>query len=301
MTRALAAAGNWLRGDPAAERLVAPTAAAWLPAGFLAAALAFLAVLCLALALAAGRLAATWQATVAETATLQVIAPEDRIEAQARAALDVLRATPGVRSVRMVDVTEQAKLLEPWLGPDVPMDSLPLPLLIEVSTDRAQLDEPGLVTRLGTEAPGAVFDDHTAWRLPLVAAAGRLAWFALGLLALVAAALAAASGLAAQSAVAAAGPAIETLRLVGARDGFIARPIVRRLVRRAVVAAALGTVAGILLLALLPPAGEPGLFPAPLRLSGWQWGLPVVVPVAAGLLAWLVGRLVVARGIRRWS
>ena len=40
MTRALAAAGNWLRGDPAAERLVAPTAAAWLPAGFLAAALA---------------------------------------------------------------------------------------------------------------------------------------------------------------------------------------------------------------------------------------------------------------------
>ena len=77
MTRALAAAGGWLRGDPAADRLVAPAAASGLSAGFLAAALAFLAVLCLALALAAGRLAATWQATVAETATLQVIAPDE--------------------------------------------------------------------------------------------------------------------------------------------------------------------------------------------------------------------------------
>jgi hypothetical protein len=27
----------------------------------------------------------------------------------------------------------------------------------------------------------------------------------------------------------------------------------------------------------------------------------VLIPVAAGLLAWAVGRIVVARGVRRWS
>jgi cell division transport system permease protein len=290
-----------LRGDPQAARLTASGAASALPAGFLVAVLAFFAVLALALALAAGRLAATWQEAVTGTATLEVIAPEDTIEAQARAALDVLRATPGVRSVRMIDVAEQADLLEPWLGADVPMDALPLPLLIEVATDRAALDRDALTARLAAEAPGAVFDDHTAWRLPLIAGAGRLARAALVCLGVLALGLVAAFGLAAQSAVAAAGPAIGTLRLVGARDRFIVAPIVRRLVVRAVAAAVVGTVAGVVLIRLLPAGGEPGIFPEGLRLAGWQWGLPALVPVAAGLLAWAAGRLVVARGVRRWS
>ena len=102
--------------------------------GFLAAVLAFLAVLALALLLAAGRLSASWQGELAGTATLQIFGPEAQIEEQARAALEVLRTTPGVRSVRMVDLAEQERLLEPWLGPDVPVESLPLPLMVDVET-----------------------------------------------------------------------------------------------------------------------------------------------------------------------
>ncbi len=301
MNGAAVASRGPFRVDPRAARLTAGGAAAALPTGLLVAVLAFFAVLALALALAAGRLATTWQDAVAGTATLEVIAPDDQIEAQARAALDVLRATPGVKSVRMIDVAEQQKMLEPWLGADVPMDSLPLPLLIEVATDRAALDRPALVAKLTAEAPGAVFDDHTAWRLPLIAGAERLSRFALVCLGVLAVALVAAFGLAAQSAVAAAGPAIGTLRLVGARDGFIVAPIVRRLALRAVLAAALGTAAGIGLVALLPAGGESGIFPEGLRLAGWQWALPVMVPLVSGALAWVVARAVVARGVRRWS
>ena len=165
-------------------------------------------MLALALALAAGRLAASWEGELADTATLQVIAPEDGIEEQARAALNVLRTTPGVRSVRMVDLAEQEKLLEPWLGPDIPVESLPLPLLIEVATDRDRLNPESLALRLEAEAPGAVFDDHAAWRQPLIATAERLRIFALGCLGLMALALAAVLGLAAHAAIAANGPAI---------------------------------------------------------------------------------------------
>ena len=108
-----------LGGDPAAAGLLQPGRPVTASVGFLAAVLSFLAVLALALLLAAGRLSASWQGELAGTATLQIFGPEAQIEEQARAALEVLRTTPGVRSVRMVDLAEQERLLEPWLGPDV--------------------------------------------------------------------------------------------------------------------------------------------------------------------------------------
>ncbi len=41
-------------------------------------------------------------------------------------------------------------------------------------------DADGLRLRLAAEAPGAVLDDHSRWRRPLVAAAGRLRLLGLG-------------------------------------------------------------------------------------------------------------------------
>ena len=269
--------------------------------GFLAAVLAFFAVLALALTLAAGRLAAAWGGEAGETATLQVFAAEDAIEEQARAALDVLRQTPGVRAVTMVDLAEQEKLLEPWLGREIPMASLPLPLLIEVATDREALDAPALRARLAEAAPGAVYDDHAAWRLPLVATAERLGRFGLASLGLLALALGAGMVLAARAAVAANGAAIRTLRLVGAEDGFIAGGFARRLALRAAAGALAGTAAGMLLVALLPRASEPGFFLVGIGLAGWQWLAPPLVPVAAVAIAWGAASAATRRGLRRWS
>ena len=292
---------GWLRPDPATDRLLPRGTLSAASAGLVVAVMAFFAALALALALAAGRLATTWAGEIADTATLQVIAPEDEIEEQARAALNVLRTTPGVRSVRMVDLAEQEKLLEPWLGADVPMESLPLPLLIEVATDRDALNPQSLELRLQAEAPGAVFDDHAAWRRPLVATAERVRLFALGGLGLLALALLAALGLAAQAAIAAGGPVIRTLRLVGARDDFVARVFVRRLVLRATLAAAFGTAAAMLLLGLLPHASEQGFLLVGIGLAGWHWLLPLLIPPAAGGLGWLAMRQAARRGLRRWS
>jgi cell division transport system permease protein len=270
-----------------------------LAVGFPAAVLAFFAVLALALALAAGRLAAAFDGGSGDTATLQVIAPEDQIEAQARAALSVLKDTPGVRSVRMIDLAEQERLLEPWLGPDIPMDDLPMPLMIEVSTDPARLDQAGLVSRLGEEAPGAVLDDHAAWHRPLVDTARRLARFALASLGLMALALFAVLGLAADAALAANAPAIRTLRLMGARDGFITRAFGRRLAMTAVGGALVGTAAGMALAGVLPPTSEPGFFLAGIGLVGWHWLLPPAIPPVAGLVAWLAARRATLRRLRR--
>lgn len=295
-----AALRSFLLGDPS-DRVVPRGAQAALGAGFLAAVMAFFAVLALALALASGRLAATWAGELARDATLQIFAPQDQVEAQARAALNVLRTTPGIESVRVVTLDEQKALLEPWLGPSFAVESLPLPLMIAVTVDQDRLNRDSLGLRLSAEAPGAVFDDHSAWRQPLVVTAQRLRIFALACLGLTVLALGTVLGLAAHAAVAANGPVIQTLRLIGARDRFIARAFTRRFTLRTLGGAAIGTVAGMALLAALPRASEQGFFLVGIGLQGWHWLLPLLVPPVAGLTAWVATRRATLRKLHRWS
>ena len=297
----MSAFGRLLRGDPGADRVVPRGAQAAVSVGFLTAVMAFFAVLALALALAAGRLADSWSGELSRDATLQVFAPQDEVEAQARAALNVLRTTPGIVSVRVVTLEEQKALLEPWLGPGFAVETLPLPLMIEVTTDRATLNQQSLALRLSAEAPGAVFDDHAAWRQPLVTTATRLRIFALCCLGLTLLALAAVIGLAARAAVAANGHVIQTLRLIGARDAYIADAFTRRLTLRALTGAVIGSGLGLGLLAGLPQADQQGFFLVGLGLRGWHWALPLLVPVIAALVAFAVTRWSTRARLRGWS
>jgi len=284
-----------------ADRVAPAGPGSALSIGFVSGALAFFAVLALALALAAGRLAETWSEELADSATLHVFAAEDVVEAQARAALEVLRTTPGIKSVRIVEPAEQRALLAPWFGSDAALDALPLPLLIEVATDRDRLDRESLELRLAAEAPAATFDDHAAWRAPLVVTAERLRLFAFACVGLMALALAVVLSLAAGAAVASNAQVIQTLRLVGARDSFISGAFTRRFTRYALAGAAAGAALGIGLVALLPPASEEGFFLVGIGLRGWGWLAPLAVPPAAAAVAWAATRVAARRQLRRWS
>ena len=113
-----------------------------------AAAMAFLAVFALALSLAAGRLADRWGDELARSATLRIVAPLDQRQAQTDAALRILETTKGVASARALTDADQQALLEPWFGPDLALDSLPVPRLIEVIEDDQGMDAAGLRQRL---------------------------------------------------------------------------------------------------------------------------------------------------------
>ena len=102
--RRLGAMFGYLRGNTGPDRMVPRASLPLRPVGFLAALLAFFAALALAAALAGGRLAATWQGALAETATLQVFAPEAEIEesfVKARPLLDAI-ASGGKQQVSPV-------------------------------------------------------------------------------------------------------------------------------------------------------------------------------------------------------
>jgi cell division transport system permease protein len=271
---------------------------AWLTTAT-SAAMAFLAVFALALSLASGRLADRWAAALDRSATVRISAPVDQLALQTAAVLDVLTTTPGIASARALDASEQKALLEPWFGPDLPIDALPLPQLVEVTESPDGYDREGLRQRLAAEAPGAVLDDHTRWRAPLAKAAARLRTLGLVSVLLIGGAMAAMITLAARAALAANSQIIRVLRLVGAKDTFIARAFVRRFTLRALGGAALGTAFGMAAIFFLPAQDEAGGFLTGLGFQGAGWLLPLALPPLAAITAFAATRTAAMATLRR--
>ncbi len=289
------------KGDPQADRVVPPTGfTAWLTL-FTSGSMAFLAVFALALSLATGRLAERWGSELARTSTLRISAPVDQMAAQTAAAIRVLQTTPGVAEARALTPDEQRALLEPWFGPDLPIESLAIPNMIEIIEAGDGYDPTGLRARLAAEAPGAVLDDHTQWRAPLIDAAARLRGLGLVAILLIFASTAAMITLAAQAALAANAQVISVLRLVGARDVYIARAFVRRFTVRALAGSALGALAGTIAVALLPSTDIAGGFLTGLGFQGAGWLWPLVIPPLAGLTAFVATRAAALRTLNALS
>ena len=78
---------------------------------------------------------------------------------------------------------------------------------------------------------------------------------------------------------------IGVLRLVGARDTYIAQAFVRRFTLRALIGAAVGTALAGLAVFLLPAAQEEGGFLTGLGFRGWQWLWLLVIPPLAAAVA----------------
>lgn len=281
--------------DAGADRVVPPTGFTARLTVFTAGAMAFLAVFALALSLASGRLAETWRDALAGSATLRISAPVAQLPAQTERALKILSETPGVAEARPLDPDEQRALLEPWFGPDLPVESLPVPQLIEVRETGGGYDGAGLRLRLQAELPGAVLDDHTRWRKPLISAAGRLKLLGWLSILLIFGTMGAMITLAANAALAANAQVIQVLRLVGATDTYIARAFVRRFTLRAAMGAGVGVIAGLLAVLLLPGASSEASILTGLRFQGGHWLLPLLVPVLAAVVAFAATRYAAMR------
>lgn len=274
-----------LFGDRQADRVVPPSGTAARLTLLASAAMAFLAVFALALALAAGRLASEWGDELSGTATLRVMAPVGEAVAQTEAALRVLETTAGVTAARALSDEEQHALLAPWFGAELSLDALPVPRLISVEFDPQVFEAAGLRLRLAAEVPAAVLDDHGRWRSPLARTANRLRLLAWGMGLMIAMAIAAIVTLAANAALAANAQIIAVLRLVGATDHYIASAFIRRFTLRAALGSVLGTVLGIAALALLPASSSaPGLLTG-LGFQGAGWIVPVFLPLLSALVA----------------
>ncbi len=281
-----------IAGDVQADRVVPPTGFTARLTVLAAGAMAFLAVFALALSLASGRLAERWSEALTGTATIRISAPEDQMAIQVAAVLKLLETTPGIGEARLIGRDEQAALLAPWFGPNLPLDSLPLPALIEIDATGAGYDAQGLSARLAGEAPGAVLDDHSRWRAPLVRAAQRLRALALVSIIIITVTTALIITLATSAALAANAQVIRVLRLVGAQDAYIAGAFMRRYTMRAFFGALGGTLLGALAVALLPggTGADSDTFLTGFGFAGLDWLWLVLIPPLAAIVAFFATR-----------
>jgi cell division transport system permease protein len=168
--------------------------------------------------------AVAWQSDVAREITIQIRPVDGRdIEAEMRAAAEIVRNWPGLGEIRPYSREESARLLEPWLGSGLSLDDLPVPRIIVVKLASGRtVDFSALRRTLSERVAGASLDDHRAWAGRMRNMANASVFAGVGILILVLAATVLSVAFATRGAMATNRPIVEVLHFIGARGGYIA-------------------------------------------------------------------------------
>jgi cell division transport system permease protein len=220
----------------------------------------------------------------------------------------VLRQTPGIAAITVMDRRAAAKLLEPWLGTGN-TDDLPIPRLVRLTLDDAHPpDLQALAQRLEETVKGASLDTHQRWQAELAHMARTLSTLAYAILALIAASAVAMVIFATRTVLDANRQVVDVLHLVGAKDGYIARQIDRRFLATGLYAGLIGVGLALLVFFFLGLSGRVSgeglaaasrsLLFAPPALALSSYAALLAVPVAATAIALITSRLTLIRMLR---
>jgi cell division transport system permease protein len=197
--------------------------------------------------------ASTWQSQISREATIQIRpAPDLNMDAALETARGIAAGFAGVGDARIVSAEDTKRLLEPWLGTDFDMASLPVPRLVIVTINpSAPPDFAKLRTEITAQIPAAAVDDHRNWVDRLVKMARTMVFLGVGVLGLVLAATSLAVVFATRGAMSGNGHIIEVLHFVGAEAKFIARQFRNRFLVNGMKGALAGGLAAILVFFLV--------------------------------------------------
>jgi cell division transport system permease protein len=278
------------------------------PLDFVIAVMAFLAALALGASMVATRTAQGWQSGLAERVTVQIMPPETQdprpgLEAETKAALSVLAATPGIAHAAPLSQAQINTLLEPWIGKDGAVAGIPLPRLIDATlVPGARVDFNALAEALKKAAPNSHLDDHRRWIVRLQSLTNTVRWSAYAILLLIAGATAAAISFATRAGLQAHHEMVALLHQMGARAGFIARAVEWHYFVSTLLAALAGTLVAALLFVTTGSLEHLGVeavaFLPPLSLAWSEIPWLLLVPAASGLIAWATARLSVLAVVR---
>lgn len=269
----------------------------------------YLAMIAATVALLVERAADRWQRDLSSQLTVELPAVTGE-DASARAeridaAVRQISGTDGVISTRLLDETEVARLLAPWLGDAATELGVPLPDLIAVSLQPGIIPDVGdLRLRIQEASPGAVVDDHAAFNSRAMGFLRTVEVMAVTLLALVLAATAGVVAFVARAGLSIHRQIVDILHIVGARDAYVARQFQAQAFRFGFVGAMIGSLLGVITLvaaAIWSARGEAAIGVAFRAFEPWMiWPL-ALIPVAAVLIAVVTVRISVQGALRRMA
>ena len=270
-----------------------------------------MAVMCYLACLAIGalilvdRAVTSWTSGLSREMTIQVrIVRDADINQEVEKARAITAAFPGIVSAEILDESEGAKLLEPWLGTRS-LEGLPVPRLIRVVSDTANPPDTAALAEALAPVKGARLDTHQKWEAELTRMARALSAVSYAILLLISVSAIAIVVFATRAVLQANRHIVDLLHLIGARDSYIARQIDGRFLRTGLLSGFIGVGLGLftfLLLGLLGGGSESGvaaasrglLFSAP-SVALWSYGLLFAVPIAATLICLITARITLMR------
>ena len=90
---------------------------------------------------------------------------DGEIETRIRNTAKMLRNVPGVAIVNVVPAETTMAALEPWLGPNLKAQDLPLPRVIDVRLEKVgAVDLAALAKEISKDIKGVVVDRDAQWR-----------------------------------------------------------------------------------------------------------------------------------------
>ena len=262
----------------------------------------YVAALALAGTMAIGDAEQGWRTALAGKISVQVPVSSGKDGEPVAEVVALLRATRAIAEAQPVDSAVARSLLEPWLGAGAEIETLPIPVLIDVRLQPgARLDIVALEVALDAAVPGTRIDDHgirLARMLRFTLALqvfGAAVTAAFGLIVAVTVIFATRAGLSAH------GQEIGILQLIGARDSYIASQFVtysRNLaIKGGVVGCALAA-ATLVLLGRYAPNGNVLMVPE-MTLSPIQWVVLACLPPVAAAIGMATARLTAMRALSR--
>ncbi len=213
-------------------------------------------------------------------------------------AAKLLMGRPDVTEAKIMEESDIRKLLSPWLGDDMVMDSIPLPGLISVTFEKGAVpDLKELEIELRDVAPRARIDTHESWLSDVLRFTGALQFAAILLTMIIGATTLVAVAGGVRSKLSENKEELELLHLMGASDSYIAKQLQRHTLILSLQGGAAGVAAGgILLFAISMIAGEIGVNLVPdFRLDSAQKAMLLLLPVPIAVLAMMTARFTVLR------
>lgn len=249
----------------------------------------------------------SWNKSIVDGLTVQIMpASEDLSEEddllRTNKVISFFEGLEGVSKVKKVSDEQIQKLMEPWLGKNADIDSLPMPKLLNVRLkDGKTFDFAKTADSLKEFAPYASIDNHGLWLKKLIKSAGSLKLLSLFVLALVLSAAVFSLFYAVETSLKVHQNIVEILHIMGATDSYVAKQYALRGLKVGFVASLGGMLLGLLALFVISHLSsglQTGLIGAA-SLSAMHWLVIVSLPIWAALLSMMMSFWSVKRVLRK--